>query len=294
MIRSMTGYGSAGLEAEGLRASVTARSLNHRFLDVTLHMPRRLLPLEMEVRERVARTLVRGRVEIAVQVTSADGGGGTVVASRPVVASLVRALRDMQNEFGLEGGASVADLLRFPGALENVEVVRQLPDELRRELLGLVSRAVEELDVMRRSEGERLRQELSRALDVVEGSAARIEERSAGSREERCAALRERVRSLIDELGLDDGRVYQETVRAVERYDVSEEIQRLRSHVLAARELLCDQQVAPGKRLDFLAQELMREANTAGSKIQDSAAVQEVVRLKSEIERFREQVQNVE
>ncbi len=294
MIRSMTGYGSAGLEGGDLRGAVTARSLNHRFLDVTLHLPRRLFSLEMDVRERVSRVLARGRVEVSIQVAASDGGASAVVASRPLVASLVRTLRDMQNEFGLEGGAAVADLVRFPGALESVEEVKPLPAELRDGVLGLVDRALDDLDAMRRSEGERLCRELSRALDEIEGSAGRIEERSTGSREERRSALRERVEGLIGELGLDEARLYQEAVRAVERHDVSEEVQRLRSHVEAARGLLGAEVEAAGKRLDFLAQELMREANTVGSKIQDAAAVQEVVRLKAEIERFREQVQNVE
>jgi uncharacterized protein (TIGR00255 family) len=135
---------------------------------------------------------------------------------------------------------------------------------------------------------------LANVLELVLVSAARIEERSSLSREERRGALRERIQSLIAELGLDETRLYQEAARAVERHDVAEEIERLRSHVAAARELLAADSHAPGKRLDFLAQELMREANTIGSKIQDALAIHEVVALKSEIERFREQVQNVE
>jgi uncharacterized protein (TIGR00255 family) len=294
VIRSMTGYGSAELESATLRAGVSARSLNHRFLDVTLHIPRRLQALEMELRERIGRTLARGRVEVSIQMASGESGGGSVVASRPLVASLVRTLRDMQNEFGLEGGASVADLVRFPGALERVEDAAPPPEELRREMLALVERALDGLQAMRSSEGERLAQALGRELDAVVSAAARIEERSAASREERQAALRERVRSLLADLGLEESRLYQEAVRAVERHDVAEEVERLRSHAAAARGLLDGASEPPGKRLDFLAQELMREANTIGSKVQDAAAVQEVVVLKAQIERFREQVQNVE
>jgi uncharacterized protein (TIGR00255 family) len=148
---------------------------------------------------------------------------------------------------------------------------------------------------MRAAEGLRLRDELARVLDVVEAATGRIEARSAERRDERRAALRERVGALLADLGLDDARLYQEAVRAVERHDVAEEISRLRSHVAGARELLLPGDGEPaGKRLDFLAQELMREANTIGSKVQDAAAVIEVVALKAEIERFREQVQNVE
>ena len=295
MIRSMTGYGAATLETGAVRAAVSVRSLNHRFLDVALHVPRRLQSLEPEVRERVARDIKRGRVEVVVQavVTGADGEG--VLPSRALVSALVRALRELQAEFGLDGGVSVSDVLRFPGALERIETAGDIAAAVREQVLDLLGSALGKLDEMRGAEGSRLKAELARALDVIEAATARIEARSAQSREERRGALRERVLVLIADLGLDDARLYQEAVRAVERHDVAEEVARLRSHVTGARSLVLDGDgEAAGKRLDFLAQELMREANTVGSKVQDAAAVEEVVALKAEIERFREQVQNVE
>jgi len=294
MIRSMTGYGSATMEQGPLRAAVSVRSLNHRFLDVTLHLPRRLQPLELEAREQVARRVARGRVEVAIQVgpNAVDAEG--IVASRPVVASLVKALREMQVEFGLDGGVSVSDLVRFPGALERMEEVGPPAAALKEAVFGLLAQALDGLDEMRRSEGERLCRELERGLLAIEAGATSLEERSSASRDARVLVLRERLRVLVGDLGLEEPRLYQEAVRAVERHDVAEEIQRLRSHATLARELLLADGEAAGKRLDFLAQELMREANTVGSKVQDAAAIQDVVRLKAEIERFREQVQNVE
>ena len=294
MIRSMTGFGSASVETEALRATVSVRGVNHRFLDATLHLPRRLQTLEAEIKERVAAAVARGRLEVSVQAVLPEAGAGVVLASRPLVSSLVRTLRDMQSEYGLEGGVSVADLVRFPGALERVEGPAEVKDAVRAALLDLLSRALEGLDAMRRGEGERLRSELERLLAAIEGAAARIEARSGESREARQGALLERARALVGELGLEDGRLSQEVVRAVERHDVAEEIQRLRSHATSFRELLAADGAPAGKRLDFLAQELMREANTVGSKIQDAPAIREVVDLKAEIERLREQVQNVE
>ena len=294
MIRSMTGYGSASLESEALRASVSVRGLNHRFLDVAIHLPRRLQTVEAEAKECVARTVGRGRVEVQVQASLTDLTPEAVVASKPLIASLVRTLRDMQNEFGLEGGVAVSDLVRFPGALERIEAPSEVSADVRACFLGLLGDALSGLDAMRRAEGERLRQELERALGVLEDKAARIEARSAESREGQKTVLLERVRTLAAELGLEDPRLYQEVVRAVERHDVAEEIHRLRSHVAAARQLLAGDGRPAGKRLDFLSQELMREANTIGSKVQDAPTVHEVVDLKAEIERLREQVQNVE
>jgi len=294
MIRSMTGFGTAALEEESLRASVSVRALNHRFLNLTLHLPTRLQALEADARERVKAAVGRGRIEVSLQAALPHAGTDAVVASRPLVASLVRTLRDMQNEFGLDGGVSVADLVRFPGALERVEGPAPLDDGIRQALAGLLDRALEALERARRAEGERLRSELERALVAIEAASARLEARWAATREPRTLALLERTRALVAELGLEDARLYQEAVRAVERHDVSEELQRLRSHVAAARDLIGGDGSPAGKQLDFLAQELMREANTVGSKAQDAEAIREVVGLKAEIERFREQVQNVE
>jgi uncharacterized protein (TIGR00255 family) len=236
----------------------------------------------------------RGRIEVSLHAALPEAGGETVVASRPLVASMVRTLRDMQNEFGLDGGVSVADLVRFPGALERTPGPVGLDDGVRAAIAGLLDRALETLESTRRAEGERLRVDLERALSAIEAASARLEARWAATREPRTLALLERARALVTELGLEDARLYQEAVRAVERHDVSEELQRLRSHAQAARELLGGDGTPAGKQLDFLAQELMREANTVGSKAQDAEAIREVVGLKTEIERFREQVQNVE
>jgi len=294
MIRSMTGYGHARVETAALRATVAVRSVNHRFLDLTVHLPRQLHLLETDVKERVSAAVGRGRVEVSVQAALAETGTEAVVASRPLVTSLVRTLRDMQSEYGLEGGVSVADLVRFPGAIERVDGVAELPEEVRAAVGGLVAKALDGLDGMRRAEGERLSRELERLLDAIEDRASRIQARSGETRGPRQAALVDRARELVGEVGLDDARLYQEVVRAVERHDVAEEIQRLRSHTASVRELLAGNGTQAGKRLDFLAQELMREANTVGSKVQDAPAIREVVELKAEIERFREQVQNVE
>lgn len=294
MIRSMTGYGSAARDSPSLRATVTVRGLNHRFLELVLHLPRPLQPLEREIKDLVQSRLGRGRVELAVQASfPAAETGDVVVASRPLVASFVRALRDMQNEFGLDGNVAVADLVRFPGALERLEAPGVVEEEPRRQVLGLVAEALEGLAEMRRAEGARVEGELGRSLLAIEEAAGRLESLSEGSRESRRQALAERLRGLCGEMGLEDGRLYQEVVRAVERHDVSEELQRLRSHVALARELLRAEEPV-GKRLDFLAQELAREANTLGSKAADASVVREVVNLKAEIERLREQVQNVE
>jgi uncharacterized protein (TIGR00255 family) len=293
VIRSMTGYGSASSDGEVGRMSVTARALNHRFLDLSLHLPRRLQGLEPEVRKLVQSRVQRGRLELTLQTSLREETGTAVVVSTPVVAGVVGALRQIQSQYDLAGKVRLSDVVRFPGALEVVEADGHPDDERRRQILGLVESALESLDRMRRAEGDNLERDLLQALAAIEAAAARLEAASRAERDTRRLALLDRTRALRDELGLEEARLYQEVVRFVDRQDVAEELQRLRSHVGQARDVLGDGGPC-GKRLDFLTQEMAREANTVGSKSASAAMAREVVDLKGEVERLREQVQNVE
>jgi uncharacterized protein (TIGR00255 family) len=178
----------------------------------------------------------------------------------------------------------MVELLEQPGALD---------DGRRGEIMALVDRALDGLTAMRQAEGSHLEAELRARLAAIEAAGARVSAGVAAAWAARREALLVRVNELVADLGLDEGRLYQEVSRLVERSDVEEELQRLRSHVSQARALL-DAEGPSGKRLDFLAQEMAREANTMGSKLASAELVQEVVALKGDVERLREQVQNVE
>jgi uncharacterized protein (TIGR00255 family) len=288
----MTGYGAASAEGD-VRASVTVRSLNHRFLEVAVALPRRGFALEPEVKALAQSRLRRGRVDISIRGSFLEDAVEGVAASPRVVEGLVRTLREVRDRHRLEGEVQVSDVARFPGAIELVEAPTTLSDEARRIVLDLVARALDDLEAMRRVEGQALAAELDALLSRMEEAACRIERLSDSSRAARKEALAAKVGALGEELGLDEARLYQEVVRLVDRGEVAEELQRLRSHVAQSRSLL-DGAGPSGKRLDFLAQELMREANTMGSKAVSASVVQEVVALKADIERLREQVQNVE
>jgi uncharacterized protein (TIGR00255 family) len=290
----MTGYGAAAAETEVVKAAVTVRSVNHRFLDVSVHVSRRLQAMEGDIKRAVQERVARGRVDVAVQATlKAEADEVLLSASKPKIAALVDTLRQIQKDHALAGDVTVSDVARFPGALEILEPPQGIADEGRQEILSLVARALEGLEAMRRTEGAHLQSDLEAALAGVTGAASTIEKVSDEGRAARREALLEKVRSLREDAGLDEGRLYQEVVRLVDRHDVAEELQRLRSHVAQARDALVKGEPA-GKRLDFLAQEMAREANTIGSKAATASVVQEVVALKSAIERLREQVQNVE
>ena len=276
-----------------MRASVSVRSLNHRFFELSLRVSRGLQPLEPELKDLVQSQVRRGRVDLAVQAAFPEASASSLVVNRPLVEGLVSTLRQLRTEQGLAGEVTVSDVARFPGAIEAVDEAPALDDGRRQRILDLVREALEGLVAMRRAEGGRLEPDLERALEAILGAASRIETLSAASRDARQKQMGERLRALVAELGLEEARLYQEIVRAAERHDVSEEVQRLRSHVAMAKDLLRGPQPS-GKRLDFLTQELMREANTVGSKAADADLLREVVGLKAEVEKLKEQVQNVE
>jgi uncharacterized protein (TIGR00255 family) len=292
-LRSMTGYGSAAAESDALRAAVTVRSLNHRFLEVAVNLPRRVAALELEVKGLVQARLTRGKVDLSLKATFPEATDVVVVPAQAVIAGAVKALRDARHDHALSGDVQVSDIARFPGAFEVVEAAEVLDPERKRRVIELVASALDGLEAMRRAEGSRLATELQALLSAIEAAALRVEALSGAGKAARRDSLLSKGRELIGELGLEESRLYQEIVRLADRLDVSEEVQRLRSHVAMARELIAGEE-PQGKRLDFVTQELAREANTIGSKAAYAPLVQEVVMLKAEIEKLREQVQNVE
>lgn len=290
---SMSGYGSAVRHDKELDAAVSVRSLNHRYLDVTLHVPRRLAFLEPAIKAAVQEHVRRGKVELWLRFSWPAGRVESVKVVPTVAGGVVAALRAIQDEHGLAGSVALSDVANFPGVIEVVDASLEGESLARTTVMELVRQALAGLNTMRGAEGRELEHELETLLGAVEDTARELGELSEKSKAERHEALLERVRGLREELGLEEGRFYQEVARLAERSDVAEELQRLTSHVAQFREFL-GRGEAIGKRLDFLAQELMREANTIGSKAASAPMIQHVVALKSAIERLREQVQNVE
>jgi uncharacterized protein (TIGR00255 family) len=290
VIRSMTGFGAAA--GATLPASVTVKSVNHRFLDLTIHAPWRLRPLEPDLKVLVQSRLKRGKVELSVRMSGpVEEGPLNLFQAR--AKRVVQALRELKDELALEGAVSVSDVAGIPGLFESRDEAEDLPEGCRDEVMSLVGRALDGLDAMRRAEGESLAKDLQGHLEEVKSCAGRIGVLAEEGKALRSEALRTRAIELVGDLGLDSTRLYHEIVRSVERHDVSEELDRLKSHVSQAEALLSEEREA-GKRLDFFSQELMREANTVGSKAPSAEVIQHVVHLKGVIERFREQVQNVE
>jgi uncharacterized protein (TIGR00255 family) len=291
MIRSMTGFGSCRAAVGGEELDVEARSVNHKFCEVKARLPRELSALETDVVRMVKERLARGGVEVSVR----RGGAAASFAPRVDVAlaeSYARAFAEIQARLSLPGHVALADVISADGVVRLEE--RQVDlDSAREALRRALGPALDALLAMRAREGEALSRDLAGRLDVVDGAVARIDELVPRSVEHHRARLSERVAELSRGVPVDPARLAQEVALFADRTDVTEEVTRLRSHVAQARTLLGVAEPA-GRKLDFLVQEMHREANTMGSKSQSAEIAALVVTLKAEIERMREQVQNVE
>jgi uncharacterized protein (TIGR00255 family) len=296
MIRSMTGFGRASFQVGGVAFEVEARSVNHRHLDLRVRLPRLLSALEPAVRERAQARVSRGKVDVGVSMPEGGGPLQRLEIDRDAAREYARVAAELQESEGLAGPLSVDALLGLPGVARFGEREFSLED-LEAGLLTAVDSAAEALDEMRVGEGAALERDLLARLETVTGLSHFLETRADAVRDAARDRLRKRAEQLKLETGiLDDARLHQEIVIAADRLDITEEIVRLRSHVDQFREIVA--MGGPGRpvgrRLDFLMQEFAREANTIGSKGSDSPVAHQVVELKTEIERMREQVQNVE
>ena len=290
-MRSMTGFGLGEAPVGTGKLAVEIRGVNHRFLDVRVRLPRELLDLSSFVEQLARERLARGRYEVALRV---DGVAlGAPVLDRERARAAFRALTELRDELAPGSEVPLSLLGTIPDLFVS-SVERQL-EELRTSARAAFDVAVQALDAMRTREGASLRDDLAGRLAHVQELATHVEGRSAGVVETHRKRLRERAERLraATELELDGARLEQEIVLFAERSDVCEELTRLKSHCAQFSDLLVSDD-AVGRRLDFLLQELAREANTVGAKSPDAQIAHAVVEIKAEIERMREQVQNVE
>jgi uncharacterized protein (TIGR00255 family) len=287
----MTGYGCSESAGEDRHIRVEMRSVNQRFLDVQIKAPRTMLQVEDRVRKSVESALARGRVTVYIEWKSAadESPAVNVRAAR----ELIRQLRMLGEELSVPGEIDLSVLTRFPQVFES-SADAPGADEVWSALEPVVAEAIEGLVAMREAEGSELRAELEARLDAIDAIVTTLE----GSSGDASAAAKERLESRIAALmegstPVDETRLAQEVAIAAERADFTEEIVRLRAHVAQSRECLSSDEPV-GKRLNFLVQEMLREANTTGSKGGDIGVTGPVLSLKEEIEKLREQVQNVE
>jgi uncharacterized protein (TIGR00255 family) len=292
-MKSMTGYGRSSLVGDEFAVSVDLKTVNNRFLDVHLRLSSEVSSLEANVKRRITARLSRGRVDVTINFERTSQIEYEL--NRPLIAGYVNALRAMQQEFDLPGEPDINVIARLPGALQPGR------DGLDEKMVAGVERAVDqaldELERMREQEGTALHDEMRERVDKIDSLVPVIEQAAGGLVDAYRARLQKRIGELVNRDGqaieLDPARVAQEVAYLADRSDVSEEMVRLRSHLTQFREAL-DSTAATGKMLDFLLQELNREANTTLSKSTDLSIKEAALAVKAEIEKLREQVQNVE
>ena len=292
-MRSMTGYGEASGRNARRTVTVALKAVNHRFLDVQLRLSDELRASEAALRELLARELVRGRIEARVEVRASGQHDSAVEVDGELVRAVHAAVRELVDAGVLTGGLTAGDLLRMPGALR-VASAAEGWDELDEELLlSTAAAAVTQLTAGREAEGAGLAAALEERVAALAATVALLEALRGPALEESAAALRRRVAELLGGQPLDESRVAQEVALLADRGDVSEELDRLRSHLGHFRTVAAEAG-ATGKRLDFLTQEIFRELNTLGAKCRNAAMVRAVLEAKALCEQLREQVQNVE
>jgi uncharacterized protein (TIGR00255 family) len=297
MIKSMTGFAAVTSEDEHATIAVTIRSLNHRYLDLQVRAPQSLGAIEGDVRALVGRRVSRGRVELSLSVQARQPPGVDVEFNQEFGAALQTAI-DQARERGLVAGAlTPGDLLRLPQALTIRERQNGTDDATQTELAtrarDTIDQALVELDTMRVREGDHLRADLDARRALVAGLVERVAVAADEGRVAMEERLAERVRELRTELQADETAVAQEIVRAAARSDISEEVSRFRAHV-SHWVTLADSAEPCGRKLDFLLQEMNREVNTMGSKADGLRVSELIIAAKAELEKMREQVQNVE
>lgn len=295
MMRSMTGFASVSREEAGQQVSVTVKSVNHRFLDVQLKMPGALASMESRLKALVQQRVTRGRIEVLLSWEQAEETTREVVLNERLLAQVNAVVDRARNQGLVTGELSASDLCRIPHVLEvRTADAQDGISEGTAALVELVlSDALDALVVMRETEGRFLAADVEARLGTLLAFVGTVEREAASGQAALDARLRERLAALPADLQLDPAAVTQEVVRFVARSDIHEEISRMRGHVEHWRQLATGPEPC-GRKLDFLVQEMNREINTIGSKAEGLKATELVVTAKAELERVREQVQNVE
>ena len=292
-MKSMTGYGRGAVTGDDFSVSVDLKTVNNRFLDIHLRTGSELSPLEPAIKRRISSRLSRGRVDVTVSFERT--GQVAYELNRPLIVGYVAALKQMRQDFGITGELDINVIARIPGALQPAR--NGMDERMVAALEEAVDEALDELEKMRQSEGEALRLEMCDRVQKIEALVPTIEQSAGGLADTYRVRLQKRIAELVNRGGqiveLDPARLAQEVAYLADRSDVSEEMVRLRSHLSQFQEAL-DSQNETGKMLDFLLQELNREANTTLSKSTDLTIKEAALAIKAEVEKLREQVQNVE
>lgn len=292
MIKSMTGFGRAEEIIGGRDVLIEIKSVNHRFFDFSARISRGYGFLEDKIKTYLQKNVTRGKIDVLVSLEAMDDAQAEVTVNHSLTAGYLAALRELKSKYGLPDDITVGTVARY----QDIFTVRHAPEDEEKvweQVAVVLQKAVVPLLAMREAEGARLKDDLTARTQTILQSVGKIEERSPKTVEEFRTKFTERLNMLLDGAGIDEQRVLTEAAVFADKVSVTEETVRLRSHVAQFNELM-ESGEAVGRRLDFLTQEMNREANTIGSKCVDAEISHIVVDMKAEIEKIREQIQNIE
>lgn len=292
MIKSMTGFGRGHEVLNGRDITVEIRAVNHRYYEFSSRLPRAYTFAEEKLKALLQGKISRGKVEVSVQVQNVTAVSERITANKEVIAEYVAALREIKEELSLTDDLSLSAVLRLPDAFTVVKAETD-EEQLWEDLKSVAEQALANFIRMRETEGERMKSDISARLTTIEGNVSFVEERSPVIVENYRKRLYDKMCEVLEGKNVDENRILLEAGIFSEKTAVDEETVRLRSHIAQFREML--ESAEPiGRKLDFLIQEMNRETNTIGSKVQDIEVTKIVVDQKSEIEKIREQIQNIE
>ncbi|MEE0866939.1 MAG: YicC/YloC family endoribonuclease [Clostridia bacterium] len=292
MIKSMTGYGTACAQVGGKVFTVEIKSVNHRYSDITVKLPRAYNFLEDALRKKALERINRGKADIYVNLEYGDAALGEVKANTALAKSYLDALKTLSQELGVPSNIRAEEFLRIQDVF-TVEKAEDDEEEIKEAVIGALNEALDGFDEMRRIEGKKLYDDLYEHLTFIQKAAEEIEKRSPQIVKEYRAKIEERMKAILGDAAYDETRLLTEVAIFSDRINTNEEIVRLKSHTSQFSEMLSSD-VPVGRKIDFLIQEMNREINTIGSKSNDLEIAKIVIDVKAEIEKLREQIQNVE
>ena len=293
MISSMTGFGRGKAASANATVTIELRSVNSRYCEVSARLPRQLAEYESRIQNLIKQAITRGRINIQLQLESSMEEGLSVTLNQGAIRGYVQLLNTLKETSGIDEPITLTHLLSFPNVVASIEESTETSEDLWLAIETSMNEAIENLKSMRRQEGLALQKDLEKRLDVIEERLIHVEARAPERVTESRTRLQDRLQEIIEDDRIDRERLELEITLLADRLDVTEECVRLRSHLQLFREALIDDQPV-GRKLNFITQEINREINTIGSKANDTRMGHLVVDMKEELEKIREQIQNIE
>ena len=293
MIRSMTGYGKQSLNVDGREYQIEIKSVNHRYLDINIKMPKTLSYLEETVKKEISEKIKRGKVDVFITYENNSKEGKNITINKELAKLYIEQLKELAEEEKISSNIEVMEIAKFPDIL-TIKADEE-DEKIKQEIIQVTTEATNKIVEMKAIEGEKIAQDLLQRISKIENKIMEISSKSTGLIEEYVVKLEKRIQEILKTEEIDKSRIAQEVVIYADKCSIQEEITRLKSHIYQFRNLITNNQNETiGKKLDFIIQEMNRETNTIGSKENNLEITNGVIDIKTEIENIREQIQNIE